>query len=334
MQFIRSNAVNITNHTLPPGFTLRNATWNDLEAVADLIRAVCEADGDPDDAVPASEIKSEWKANFDLETDVWVVTDPTGKVVGYEEFFARPGHASLQGDGYVHPQFKGLGVGTALLHALDARARVEMAQAELDLRVYLRNYMTIGNEKGRALHESEGFKPMRFTWSMRIKFDAPPPTPQFPQGVEIRPFIEAEHLYPVYEAIEEAFADHWGHLKPSFDDWKENRQAPDRYYPDLWFVAWEGAEIAGVSICRQRSGMGWVWSLGVRRPWRKQGLGMALLLHSFGEFYKRGEKVIGLGVDASNPTGATRLYERAGMYVETEYVCYEKEYRPGRELEE
>ena len=87
-------------------------------------------------------------------------------------------------------------------------------------------------------------------------------------------------------------------------------------------------------MCRMRSGIGWVGSLGVRRKWRKQGLGMALLLHSFGEFYKRGETVVGLGVDASNPTGATRLYERAGMHIETEYVCYEKEYRSGRELQE
>lgn len=323
-----------TNHALPPGFTLRAATWNDLQPVADLIRAVCEADGDPNDAVPASEIKSEWEANFDLERDVWVVTDPAGSVVGYEEFFARPGHASFQGDGYVHPEFNGLGVGTALLRALEARARLEMEQAAPDLRVFIRNFMTVGDQKGRALHEAAGFQPVRYNWSMRIKLETAPAKPVFPPGVEIRPFNEAEHLYPVYEAITESFLDHWGFIKPTFEDWKEHRLAPNRYDPDLWFAAWDDDQIAGVSICRQRETMGWVWSLGVRRPWRKQGLGMALLLHSFGEFYKRGEKVVGLGVDASNPTGATRLYERAGMSIETEYVCYEKELRSGSELEE
>jgi ribosomal protein S18 acetylase RimI-like enzyme len=80
--------------------------------------------------------------------------------------------------------------------------------------------------------------------------------------------------------------------------------------------------------------IGWVGSLGVRRPWRKQGLGEALLLHSFGEFHKRGQNVIGLGVDAASPTGATRLYQRAGMHVAAEYVIYEKELRPGRDPEE
>lgn len=322
----------MTGNILPAGYTLRAASWNDLDAVADLIRAVCEADGDPDDAVPASEIRSEWESDFDLDTDVWVVTDPTGKVVGYEEFFVRPGHASYQGDGYVHPQFEDRGVGTALLRALDERARREMPKAEPDLRIFLRNFMTAGDEKACALHENEGFKAVRYNWSMRITLEGPPPAPVFPAGVEIRPFVEADHLHPVYEAISESFADHWGFIKPPFDEWKQHRMAPDRYYPDLWFVSWAGDQIAGVSICRYRSGMGWVWSLGVRRPWRKQGLGMALLLHSFGEFYKRGQMVVGLGVDASNPTGATRLYERAGMHVETEYVCYEKEFRPGREI--
>ena len=322
----------MTGNILPAGYTLHAASWNDLDAVADLIRAVCEADGDPDDAVPASEIRSEWETDFDLDTDVWVVTDPTGKVVGYEEFFVRPGHASYQGDGYVHPQFEHRGVGTALLRALDERARREMPKAEPDLRIFLRNFMTAGDEKACALHENEGFKAVRYNWSMRITLEGPPPAPVFPAGVEIRPFVEADHLHPVYEAISESFADHWGFIKPPFDEWKQHRMAPDRYYPDLWFVSWAGDQIAGVSICRYRSGMGWVWSLGVRRHWRKQGLGMALLLHSFGEFYKRGQKVVGLGVDASNPTGATRLYERAGMHVETEYVCYEKEFRPGREI--
>ena len=71
----------------------------------------------------------------------------------------------------------------------------------------------------------------------------------------------------------------------------------------------------------------------MRRPWRKRGLGEALLLHAFNEFYKRGMLTIGLGVDASNPTGATRLYQKVGMTVAVEDVLYEKELRPGRELE-
>jgi ribosomal protein S18 acetylase RimI-like enzyme len=45
-------------------------------------------------------------------------------------------------------------------------------------------------------------------------------------------------------------------------------------------------------------------------------------------------KTIGLGVDAQNPTGATRLYQKAGMYPASEFVTYEKELRPGRDVDE
>jgi ribosomal protein S18 acetylase RimI-like enzyme len=72
----------------------------------------------------------------------------------------------------------------------------------------------------------------------------------------------------------------------------------------------------------------------VRRTWRKQGLGLALLLHTFGEFYRREKPRVGLGVDAQSLTGALRLYERAGMHSDPErqYVSYEKELRSGVEL--
>ena len=58
----------------------------------------------------------------------------------------------------------------------------------------------------------------------------------------------------------------------------------ESFDPSLWFLAFAGDELAGFSLCRQSSidpNAGYVATLGVRRPWRKQGLGEALLLHSF-----------------------------------------------------
>ena len=70
----------------------------------------------------------------------------------------------------------------------------------------------------------------------------------------------------------------------------------------------------------------------MRRPWRKQGLGLALLRHAFNEFYRRGKRKVGLGVDAQNLTGALRLYESAGMRIDQAYDTYEKEMRAGTEI--
>ncbi len=95
----------------------------------------------------------------------------------------------------------------------------------------------------------------------------------------------------------------------------------------------DGEQIAGISLCEHQHGIGdYVGSLGVRRSWRKQGLGQALLLHSFGEFYRRGIKRISLNVDGESLTGATRLYGKVGMHVVRQQYRYEKEMRPGREL--
>lgn len=57
-----------------------------------------------------------------------------------------------------------------------------------------------------------------------------------------------------------------------------------------WHIAWDDGQMAGYSLCRYRNGIGWVGSFGVRRPWRKRGLAIALLLQSFVEFHKRGTK--------------------------------------------
>jgi ribosomal protein S18 acetylase RimI-like enzyme len=63
--------------------------------------------------------------------------------------------------------------------------------------------------------------------------------------------------------------------------------------------------------------------LGVRNPWRRRGLGLALLRHAFAELGRLGADRVGLGVDAENVTGALRLYERAGMHVTRRYDTWE-----------
>jgi len=168
-------------------------------------------------------------------------------------------------------------------------------------------------------------------WRMAITLDAPLPTPDWPAGIAVRTFAPGRDDRAVFEAVEEAFADHWGHTPRAFAEWIARTRRED-FDPSLWFLAMDGDVIAGVALCRRRPDMGWVDSLSVRRPWRKRGLGLALLRHSFNEFYRRGKRKVGLGVDAQNLTGALRLYESAGMHVQQAFDLYEKEIRPGKEI--
>jgi mycothiol synthase len=320
---------------LSTGLRLRPARWADLNAVAQLIYDVCEADGDATVAVSPDELRNEWQTpGFNLERDALLVETSDGRIVGFEEFNDRHLHATLETDGYVHPAFIRRGIGTALLRKVEERAREEMSLAEPDLRVSLQSTIDNRDQNSHDLHKNEGYQPVRYHWRMEIELEDPPEEPQWPAGIELRPFLKGEHDSPVWQAQNESFRDSWGSHAMTLEAWKHNRFNEPEFDPTLWAIAWDGDEVAGFSLNRYRMGIGWIRTLGVRRPWRKRGLGLALLQHSFGEFYKRGKNVIGLGVDAQSPTGATRLYQRAGMAVASEFVTYEKELRPGREPEE
>lgn len=130
----------------------------------------------------------------------------------------------------------------------------------------------------------------------------------------------------MYDAILDAFADHWDFVPTVYDEWEHFTVRSTDFDPALWFLAMEGDEIAGFSLCKseRRPNTGHVGVLGVRLPWRNRGLGLALLLHSFHELRARGRPKADLGVDAENTTGAVRLYERAGMSVVRRSDSYER----------
>ena len=321
-----------TTH-LDPSLTLRSATWADVNAVATLTHDVAQMEGDASFVLTAEELKNEWSSEgFSVERDVFIVETQDGRVVGSEEFYSENNHRKFKADGCVHPEFRGLGIGTSLLEKMAERAHSEMEFAEPDTRVVIQSMVNTRNEAGPALLRAMGYSPIRYFWRMEIKLQESPATVTFPTGLELRPFIKDEHAVAVWQADNEAFRDHWGSHEFTYQNWSEKFDNPN-FDPTLWMVVWDGEQVAGFSQNRFRMGIGWVGTIGVRRPWRKMGLGQALLQHSFGEFYKRGTKTIGLGVDASNPTGATRLYQRAGMVVASEHITYEKELRPGRDAE-
>jgi mycothiol synthase len=103
----------------------------------------------------------------------------------------------------------------------------------------------------------------------------------------------------------------------------------EEFDPTLWFLAQDGEKIAGALLGRVREAeRGWVDQVAVLRPWRKRGLGTALLRQAFEAFHRRGITRVGLGVDGQSLTGAQRLYEQVGMQVTMRIGHYEKELRP------
>jgi mycothiol synthase len=182
------------------------------------------------------------------------------------------------------------------------------------------------NLRAAALFERAGFRLYRHSYRMAIDLDGKIPEPQFPHGLDVRTFAAGEER-AVFDAVNEAFADSYDHVPGVFDEWRHWTLESETFDPQLWWLVYDGNEIAALCLCRPweaEPDMGWVASLAVRRPWRRRGIGRALLLTAFREFKRRGFARVGLGVDADSLTGADRLYESAGMRPIRRHDLYER----------
>lgn len=324
----------LSSHTeayLDASLTIRLVRWNDLNSIAQLIYDICEAEGDTSVAVTPEDLENEWKyEGFDPEQDAFVVETREGRMVGYGALYDVGEHCELSGDIYTHPQFKRLGIDAAMLHAMEVGARKHIELADPNARVFIRTVLDSKDAAGKAILAGIGYVPVRYHWRMGIELDAAPPEPVLPEGLELRPFIKEEHGEAVLQARNEAFKDNWGSRAFTFEEFSYFCFETPEYDPTLWKVIWAGDQVAAFSINHYRMGIGWIHILAVRPAWRSHGLGIKLLHYTFREFYGRGMKTIGLGVDAANVTGATRLYRRAGMKTVSEFVTLEKELRPAQ----
>ena len=213
-----------------------------------------------------------------------------------------------------------------LLARTEARTLGRAALSFAGQTITLEQWIAGANEAARALMRAAGYDEVRHIWGMRIDLAGTLEPPSWPEGIAVRACASAADLRRVYAANDEAFRDHWHYEPQSYEQFASMLVETDAFDPSLWFLAEtdEGGEVAGIALCEALADRGWVNHLAVRRLWRGRGLGMALLRHAFAEFARRGLRTVSLGVDAQNLTGATRLYERAGMAVERRYDIFEK----------
>jgi mycothiol synthase len=327
---------------LPEGFTVRGATMNDIEPSMALINRWSRSVVGWDESATVEGVRAEWTSpGFDPAEDIRLVFASNGEMAGYIEVWTTskpPVHPWIWGR--VDPKYEDKGIGTWLLRWAEGRALRVLPTVPNELRFAPRLGIWRPAEKSKKLFEDFGYRYIRSSYHMLIDMEAPVPEPEFPAGIVIRTFNPEADAEAVYHADTDAFRDHFGFIEPPFEEgfkrFKHFMIDSQDFDPSLWFLAMDGDEIAGVNLCRPHAlddpDMGWVSSLGVRRQWRKRGIGLALLRHSFNEFYRRGKRKVGLGVDAQNLTGALRLYEGAGMHIQRAFDNYEKELRAGTEI--
>jgi mycothiol synthase len=300
------------------GHALSPVTAADAAAVAEVVVAL-ESSLYGQSAFSQADLENEW-SELDVEQNARVVRDGD-RIVGYGALLALG--ERWRAEGYVHPDAHGRGIGRLIAKGLEQDAARRGARS-------LQNSVLEADSAARGLLESLGYGAVRVFREMRIELEAPPPAPEWPDGLRVVPFDPERDAPAFHTAHQEAFGDHWDYAPRDFESWSKSHLGSERFDPTLWCVVRDGGEIAAGAICTGDTyGGGFIHALFTRRPWRKQGVGAALLADSFRRFWERGERSIGLGVDAASDTGAFRLYERAGMTPVLGWVMYEKELSAG-----
>ena len=299
--------------------TLRPPRDDEFDAMLELMNAhQLAAFGEAD--VTAEELRL-WLTTpyVVVESDIRVL-ERDGRLIGYADVDGTREEPPLWWcDVKVAPDVAPDEVMPTLVSWLDERAKQGR----------LRVWTSEGDRRITGAFSALGFKPSRHSYRMEIDLAGEAREPSWPDGIAVRPVRDDEHQL-VYDAVFEVWRDTSDPMDETFDEWAHWTVRSDAFDPSLWFLAFAGDELAGLSLCRQDATdptAGYVGTLGVRRAWRKQGLGEALLLHSFAAFRQRGWKRGTLGVDASSPTGATRLYERAGMRIYRDTAFFERPVR-------
>jgi mycothiol synthase len=266
----------------------------------------------------------------DLARDAWLVERDAGEPVAFVGIQLRSA-VQHRAQVSVHPDWRRRGIGSWLAQVAESRARERIGEAPEDAQVTMVGWVKADSEE-RTWAEHRGFGWARRFQRMRIDMSDSPPPPRWPDGVTVRTFVPGQDERATYEALEAAFADHWGHVAMPFEEWVTRTEQPT-FDPDLWILAVDGDRVVGTatnSVIPDPSGeIGWVSGLGVVTSHRRRGLARAILLQSFGEFWRRGMRSVALGVDADSLTGATRLYESAGMHVEEQFDQVRKVLRDG-----
>ena len=293
---------------------VRACTAADVEAVLALVRADEERVTGCPSRLVEGDIRDEWQS-IDLAASSWLVLSA--------------GSAAPVAVVWLERQGTDLGISFPIAAAADRQSLgllvdlVERRATELDL-ARLHVAVLVPDPPAEELLRGRGYREVRRMFQMAIELDAPPPPVVLPDGFSLQVAIPEEGR-AFHETTSEAFEDHWEYHRQPFDEWWRERTSDPDFDISWWLTVREGDRtVAAVRNVPARNGGVYVASLGVRRAWRGRGLAKALLGHTFARAWQAGIPRITLGVDASNPTGATALYRGVGMTTELETAVWER----------
>lgn len=305
---------------LNDNYYIRNAKIEDSLGVTDLIIAVdIDEYGTPD--FTQEDLLEIW-ADIPIETNTWIVLNPEELIVGYG-YLEEVSEGRIDSYVFVHPQYRGNGIGTTLVGIIDERAKFYIAQYEAKGLDYEYNNMVPAlNQSAAAILTAHDFQFKRVHSRMTIDLQSERPIPVCSPDIQILPYEEARDAYAVYLAYDESFRETRGYFPKGYREWLQSHEKG--YDKSLWVVAYLNDKLVGFSINKVNPEGVFVESLGVVKSARNKGVALAILTAVFNESYKQGMTNVSLWVDANSLTRAYRLYEKAGMQAVFQVATYGK----------
>ncbi len=305
----------------------------DLPGMADVYRRSMAAD-----RIDRVAGRAEWEQtlrqapNYDPMLDLQLV-EAHAELVGYVQtrmYRETSGNQIYRHLAVLVPEWRRRGVGSEMLARAHHRLRQVASQVGAGRSAYLQATATETQQGLVVLLLGQGYAAVRHTYAMvRSDLHAVADVP-LPSGIEMRR-ARSEDYRAVWEAHEDASRDRWGHATCRQDGFREWMEDPANQ-PELWQVAWEGERVVGVAMpsipveenhaLRRRRGL--LRSLAVRRPWRRRGLGRALVARSLVSLDNLGMIEAGCDVEAEDAYGTLTLFASLGFHATRRSTVYRR----------
>jgi mycothiol synthase len=296
---------------LPDGYTWRRPTTDDAEAICALVSArntpvIGFADFTLDDT---RDMLTE--PDFDPTSDGWLVSDPDRALVGFGWACGDCHIVDIDVTAVDDVAAEWL-FAKAVSRAAAIAAELGHDEAQVNIGIYR------ADEAQQARATALGFTPVTTYHRMHIDHDPVPAEPRAPEGVVVRAGPGDETFRREAHAVLNAsFADHFGFVPKTFDEWHERIEASITHDWSQLRVAYVDGEPAAMLLGSDAfiadEDCGYVNNVGVLREARGRGLARLLLRQAFAEDARRGRRGTQLNVDTNNVTPALGLYLSVGM---------------------